>query len=143
MVLGQLAVGEPPGVHEIELRRYRCLGCGAIVVVGPWDLLPRVLYSLVTVVLALAQWAMGSTKASVRAQLGAFSVIGNSTLNGWPSLRRWAGWGPSGKLFPEVKAAVDGTLRERAARWVQILAGVGPPDLPLPLRALTGAKHYR
>ena len=54
MVLGLLGVGESPGVHEIEVRRYRCLGCRAILTVGPWDLLPGMLYSLATIVVALA-----------------------------------------------------------------------------------------
>jgi len=143
MVLGQLDVGEPAGVQEIELRRYRCLGCGTVLVVGPWDLLPGMLYSLVTVVLALAHWALGTKTGSVRARLGAFAVVGVAGRLSWRSLRRWSQWAAEGLLLANVRASVSGTRRERAARWVHILAGVGPPELPLPVRALAGAKHYR
>jgi len=143
MVLGVLSVEGALGVHQIALRRYRCLGCRAILVVGPWDLLPDLLYSLVTVVVALAQWALGATKASVRAQLGAFSVVGVSTLRGWPSLRRWADRAAQGRLLAEVGVSISGSRRGRAARWVHILAGAGPPESSLAVRALAGAKHYR
>lgn len=143
VVLGQLDADGSRGVHEIVVRRYRCLSCGAILVVGPWDLLPRMLYSLVTVVVALACWALGSTKASVRAQLGAFAITGDSTKHDWRSLRRWASHAVEGQLFAEVSASLGGTLRERAARWVHILSGAGPPEESLSLRALAGAKHYR
>src|SRR5690606_17527037 len=111
MVLGVLSVEGALGVHQIALRRYRCLGCRAILVVGPWDLLPDLLYSLVTVVVALAQWALGATKASVRAQLGAFSVVGVSTLRGWPSLRRWADRAAQGRLLAEVGVSISGSRR--------------------------------
>src|SRR5690606_21221113 len=103
-VFGVLAVDESPGVHEIELRRYRCLGCGAVLVVGPWDLVPGMLYGLATIVLALAQWTLGSARASVRAQFGAFSVVGVSTRGDWPSLRRWARRAAQGQLLTEVCA---------------------------------------
>jgi len=143
MVLGALGAGDSGAVHEILLRRYRCLGCGAVLTVGPRDLLPGMLYSLVTVVVALAQWGQGATTSSVRAQLGAFSVIGNATLHDWCSLRRWARRAAGVKLLGEVCVQISGTLRERATRWVCILTGAGPPGDLLPLRALAGARHYR
>lgn len=142
-VFGVLGVGEGPGVHELELRRYRCLGCNAVLVVGPWDLVPGMLYGLTTVVLALAQWALGSTRASVRAQFGAFSVIGVSTRGDWPSLRRWACRAAEGHLLMKVCVSLTGTRRQRSARWIHILAGAGPPEGKLGTRALAGAKHFR
>ena len=142
-MLGQLDVAGSAGVHEIVLRRYRCLGCGAVLTVGPWDLLPGMLYSLLTVVVALARWATGHTKASVRAQHGAFTVVGVTERQSWPSLRRWGHWATAGRLLGAVSVSVSGTLRERVRRWVHILAGAGPPDESLPLRALVGARHYR
>src|SRR5690606_28916633 len=90
MVLGGQGAGEPGGVGGGMLRRYQCQSCGAVLTVGPWDVLPGMLYSLVTVVVALAQWALGSTKASVRAQLGAFAVVGVAGKQNWRSLSRWA-----------------------------------------------------
>ena len=143
MVLGQLGVGEPRGVHEVELRRYRCLSCRAILVVGPWDLLPGMLYSLVTVVLALAQWGMGTATGSVRARLGAFAVVGLAGRLSWRSLRRWASRAAPGQVLERVDVSLGGTMRERAARWVHIVAGAGPPSHSLPLRALVGARHHR
>src|SRR5690606_37551350 len=131
------------GVHQIALRRYRCLGCRAILVVGPWDLLPDLLYSLVTVVVALAQWALGATKASVRAQLGAFSVVGVWTLTGWPSLRRWADRAAQGRLLAGVAVSISGSRRGPAAGWVHIRAGAGAPASSLAVRALAGANQDR
>src|SRR5690606_12455785 len=109
----------------------------------PWDLLPDLLYSLVTVVVGLAQWALGATKAAGRAQLGAFSVVGVLTRRGRPALRRSAGRAAQGRLLAELGAAGSGSGRGRAARWVHILAGAGPPESSLAVRALAGAKHYR
>lgn len=143
MVLGQLDISERPGVHELVLRRYRCRGCGAVLTVGPWDLLPGMLYSLVTVVVALAQWGLGCKTASVRAQLGAFAVIGVAGRQSWRSLRRWAHRAAEGLVLSQVSVAVGVTRRERAARWVHILSGAGPPGPSPPLRALAGAKHFR
>jgi hypothetical protein len=101
------------------------------------------LYSLVTVVLALAQWAQGTTTGSVRAQLGAFAVVGLAGRLSWRSLRRWACRAGEGQLLVQVGVSLGGTVRARAARWVHIVSGAGPPELPLPLRALAGARHYR
>lgn len=143
MVLGALGAGEAGAVHEITLRRYQCQSCGAVLTVGPWDLLPGMLYSLVTVVLALARWGRGQSMASVRAHLSAFAVVGVSAQGRWASLRRWTRCATEGQLLSELNASLSGTLRQRAHRVVQILAGAGPPDSGLAERALHGARHFR
>lgn len=88
MVLGVFDEGERSAVHEVDLRRYRCLSCHAVSVVGPWDILPGMLYTLLTVVLALAKWAQGCSEGSVRAQLGVFPIVGVTAQGDWASLRR-------------------------------------------------------
>lgn len=143
MVLGALTEHEKPGVHEITVRRYRCLECGSVLVVGPWDLLPGMFYALVTVVLALARWAEGASLASVRAQLGAFSVVGVAAQVGWTSLLRWAHRATRGELLVRLKTPVTGTKRQRALRAVHILAGAGPPAVALASRAVAGVKLFR
>lgn len=143
MVLGALTEHEKPGVHEITVRRYRCLKCRSVLVVGPWDLLPGMLYTLVTVVVALAHWAQGASLASVRERLGVFPVIGVAAQGSWASLLRWSERAARGELLARLKTAVTGTRRQRTLRAVHILAGAGPPAVALASRAVVGAKHFR
>lgn len=143
MVLGVFAEDDKPGVHEISVRRYRCLNCRSILVVGPWDLLPSMYYTLVTVVLALARWAQGETQSSVRARFGAFRVVGVAAQCSWASLLRWAARAARGKLLARLKVDAAGTRRQRAHRAVQILAGAGPPDATLTSRSVVGVQHFR
>lgn len=127
MVLGALGVGEAPGVYELNLRRYRCRSCGSVLVVGPYDVLPKVLYGLVTVMAALARWGHGWALSVVRAQLGAWSLVGISAQGTWASVRRWAWLASKGRLLVDVSTGVSGSLRQRAYRIVMILSGAGPP----------------
>jgi hypothetical protein len=93
---GPDAVDGVPFDDEVPTRRYRCLGCGAVVTVLPVGLLPRTRYRPTAVVLALALWALGTRLASaaVRRRVSATGTVAHEAGRGWASLRRWArrGW---------------------------------------------------
>lgn len=140
-VLGALAVGEPAATHTLRVRRYLCRLCGAVTTVGPWDLLPGWLYSLVAVVLVLVRWACGEPVAALRAQLAGTPQHGFGEPGQWASLRRWARLAVSGQLFTGLSCSLTGTLRTRAERVVQNLADAAPPEGSTLERAVQGARR--
>lgn len=81
-------------------------------------------YSIPAINLALALWALRKfTAAAVRRQISPIKLIGPADT-GWPSLRRWA----------RRYGVGDGTLRERAERYVQRMLARSP--LPATLHAI-------
>ena len=115
-VWGALAPGERPSLIEVAGRRFRCLECSCVCLVVPRGVWPGHVYLGTAVVLALARWAFAmQPPSSVRAALSPLRRVGHSVV-GWPSLRRWARRYGQG----------DGTLRQRAARFVQGLLATSP-----------------
>ena len=110
------------------LRRYRCLSCGAVVMVVPRGVLRRRLYSAGAIALALALWGVADLSAApVRARVSPLRIVGATASAGWASLRRWSRAVRAGRLFPVVRAPpADMTLREVAARAATTLAAFAP-----------------
>lgn len=123
---GPVELGAPPAVIGIRARRYRCLGCGAVIVVVPRGVARRRLYSAGAIALALAAWAVsGQTPAAVRGRVSPHRIIGPTAASGWASLRRWSRAVRAGRLFPVVRASPESaTLRQVAARAATTLAAV-------------------
>ncbi len=65
-VLGPLSASGKPEQVVLLVRRYRCRGCGAIVMSMPRGMLRRMLYGAVAVGMALALWVQGAASAAVR-----------------------------------------------------------------------------
>ncbi len=121
----------PDGLPELIgllVRRYRCLACGAVVMVVPRGVLRRRLYSASAVALALALF--GSARLApveVRARLSPLRIVGATAASGWASLRRWSRAVRAGRLFPAVRALpAEATLRQVAARTATTLAAYAP-----------------
>lgn len=115
-------VGGDPVERVLELRRYHCQRCHAVVTVGPRGLLPGRLYTAAALVLALWLWAVGSRPdPDVRAATCPVADEGLSRPERWTTLRGWAKAAREGRLWPGLAMAADWTLREsagRLARWV-------------------------
>lgn len=91
--------GAPPEQVEIEVRRYRCRACTAILTVGPKGLVPRRWYGAGAIAGALAAYARGETTPSVRATTAPHGPTGPSAMERWITLVRWLDAIERGALF--------------------------------------------
>ena len=144
-VRGPAGLNARPGVVPIEARRYRCLPCGAVVVVLPFEVVPRRHYSASAIGFALALWGLvRETARAVRRRVSGASSLGFDAT-GWVTLRRWATAVRGGRLFASVPAAApSATLREVAAVAATGLAASADSTtrhLPIEQRAFLGAAH--
>jgi hypothetical protein len=145
-VCGPPAPGEPAAALVITGRRYRCVCCGAVLLVVPREVLPRRQYSASAIALALALWGLvGATALAVRRRISPAKEVGFTASTGWVTLRRWTKAVRQGDLFPSTPpAAPSATLRNVAALAATALAAnADPTTRPLPLahRAFLGAAH--
>ncbi len=108
-------------------RRYRCTGCGAIVLVVPRGVAARRQYSQAAISMALAMWGLlAMTADEVRQRVCTWRVRGEASA-GWSTLQRWA---------QAARTCAGPTLREVAGRAAQIAVGRAPPgDRGAPLWA--------
>lgn len=142
---GPPAPGELPVTIGVQLRRYLCLECGAVIAVVPRGILRRRLYSAGAISWALALFgALRLPPAQVRARVSPWSRPGATAASGWLSLRRWAAAVQDGRLFPGApRPAAEASLREVAARVAAALAAAAPPGSTgsLDTLAFAGAAH--
>ena len=115
----------------LACRRYRCTGCGAVVLVVPRGVAPRRHYGHAAIAFALALWALGGAPAAaVRRRVCAWPVTG-AAATGWRTLRRWADAARTALGLADRRAA--------AARAAQIAAGRAPPRIAGPVWELAYA----
>jgi hypothetical protein len=105
----------------LQLRRYRCRSCGAVVTVAPHGLLPRMLYSGAAVALALSEWA-SQRIATWRLRAGVSPRRGSACEreHGWRAVARWA---HSAQRWWSWLRVEPGRARDRALQIAQQLAG--------------------
>lgn len=113
-----------PLIRSVLTRRYLCVACGAMIVVGPRGLAPRRLFSTTAVAFAMALFGLcGQSAFAVRRQVSPWSVVGATAASGWGSLKRWARAIRDGQLFGELRRCPAGwSLRQVAARAAAALA---------------------
>lgn len=124
-----LQAAGPSKTLEVVLRRYFCVRCSGITMVGPRGVVPRHLYGLGTILVALWMWSMWPLPArKVRDALRPWRRSGDACIGRWASLERWAQrlpWPNKLELPPGLRP------REMARRRVQVAlsyAPTGPPD---------------
>jgi len=144
IVLGPGGPEEAPALVEVAARRYRCLPCGAVVIVVPRGVMGRWQYSAAAVGLALALWGLvGATAAAVRLRISPSRIVGETAASGWATLQRWARAVRDGDLFPSVgPLGAAATLRAVAAAAARGLSACSNPTtrrLPVEQRAFLGA----
>jgi len=117
--------GEDPTSTTVLARRYRCLGCGAVLVVVPSGVGRGLRYTLEAVGHALALWGYArATAEAARRAVSTARARGFSAPGRWSSLRRWAARGT--QIFGSGAPSSGGTLRDRAARVATWLASQAP-----------------
>lgn len=136
LVFGVLVPGATAAIHEVLLRRFLCLHCGAVITVGPAEIGARLLYGLVTVALVLARWGSGVPLPVLRREFAVGQVWGPSGAATWRSVRRWTASAAAGRIWPSVSTMLVGTRRALALRITWLLGGAGPPGEALELRAV-------
>jgi hypothetical protein len=145
-VCGPPAPGEAPALVVVAGRRYRCVCCGAVLLVVPRGMLARRRYSASAIGFALALWGLVlATAAEVRRLVNPMTIVGLSALGRWATLRRWARAVGEGRLLPGApRREGAATLRQVAASAASALAArAAPTTRPLPIehRAFVGAAH--
>ena len=125
----------------LDLRRYRCRHCDAVITVVPRGVLPHRVFSACAIAMALALWALLHVPAhAVRARINPALFVGATAAARWLQLRRWAQQLPA--LFPALRLRTRDAPRDLAAEAASALAGYAPPSLrttPLPAQAFVGA----
>lgn len=130
----------------IEARRFRCVPCGAVIIVVPREVHGRRVYSTSAIGFALALWGLVlATAAEVRRRVSPAKILGPTAVTGWATLRRWARDVARGGLFPPAPdPGPAASLRSIAARTATVLAASADPTtraLPSEQRAFLGAAH--
>lgn len=132
--------GRRSTIVVVNVRRYECLRCGAVMTVVPSAVLARMLYTATAIGLSLALYGIdGLTAREVRKTVCAWPVIGASST-GWRSLRRWMA--TASVLWSCVRAAPDSWgPRQRAERAATTLIAHAPFSQPRADAAFVGAAH--
>jgi hypothetical protein len=144
-VRGPLEPGGEPTTLAVDVRRYRCSACQAVVTVLPRGLVPRRHFSSAAIGQALLRYGqMQQSQREVRQHTSPWRVVGEAAVTGWVTLRRWLEALQSGRLFAQVRASpATFTARERAERAAQTLAAQAPASmahLPLMEQVFAGAQ---
>ncbi|WP_437753069.1 hypothetical protein [Sorangium sp. So ce1389] len=131
---------------SVTVRRYRCLSCGAVLLVVPRGVLGRRAYSAAAIGFALALWGLAlATAAEVRRRVCPAKILGQSAVTGWATLRRWARDVARRNLFAEAPdPGPSASLRQSAASAAASFAASADPTtraLPIEHRAFFGAAH--
>lgn len=121
-VRGPRGPREAPVQVLVQLRRYRCRACRAVLVVGPQGLLRGRWYGGGAIGLALALYAQGAPSARVRARTCPSRVVGCSARERWVTLTRWVECARRGELFSGMAGAVGLTRREVAEQVLLVLS---------------------
>lgn len=122
---GPLAHGGSASVIVLLLRRYLCVGCGAVTVVVPRGVLPSMRYHAVAIALALALWSSEQWPGwRVHEAVSPHAGVGNERMHGWRSLSRWAR--SSRRLWPWLRDPPAGNARAAALHAARSIATKAP-----------------
>lgn len=110
---GPASVGQLPSLRQIVVRRYRCRGCGGVLVVVPRGVLPRRHFSAGAIALALFRLAGGARVVDIRCEVG-----GQGETAAWPTMRRWLRAGRQSRLWASVRESPPDWGRRRVAERI-------------------------
>jgi hypothetical protein len=142
---GPLAPELPPTTSELDVRRYLCQNCGAIIMVVPRGVMPRRHFSSTAIALALALYGIAKKSLRQTRQLiSPWTTVGDAAYTGWAALPRWIRAVRDCSMFVFVRA-IPATMsaRQAAERAATTLAARASPTLshlPLIEQAFAGAQ---
>lgn len=114
------------GIKVLQVRRYRCLGCGAVITVVPRGVAARRHFGAGTIGLGLLLRGRGETQSKIRDRLGG---LGAPEDCGWRTLRRWSDAVGRGALLQRLIAIPLADATARAARAAAIISTYVEPML--------------
>lgn len=137
-IRGPPTVDGRPTTDVIDVRRFECQRCGAVMTVVPREVLRGVLYAASAIGLALFLYGVdGLSARKVRERVSVFPAQDASTP-GWPTLRRWIARAES--LWRLERAPLpNGSTRQRAERAAMQLVAHAPIAGKLAICAFDGA----
>lgn len=125
--LGPASPGGDCEARQLDLRRYRCVHCGAVMVAVPRGLLPRRRYLAAVIGLAIGLWGLrGLATPEVRERVARGSKPG--TGKRWRTLERWVVDAAAG-AFARVTVTAGHDRRSTAGRVATCLLGFVPPGM--------------
>lgn len=107
------------GIIIVRVRRFRCLGCGAVITVVPRGVAARRHFGAGSLGLGLFLLGRGESYRKIRDRLGG---LGPPEDRGWRTLRRWGSAAGRGALLGRLAAMPIAGPRKRAARVAGIIA---------------------
>ena len=108
-VLGPSQLGQQPVALALQVRRFLCLVCGAVMTVVPRGVVSTRLYCAVAIMLGLALWAIRKlSTAAVREQVSPWQAVAEPRQ--WAMPARWVRAVRQARLFAEQ-------VRPAPARW--------------------------
>ena len=117
-VLGPGSATSAPARTVVQMRRYRCRSCRAILLVGPRGLVARRWYGAGAIALAFVAYARGETTAAVRRRTSPSKLVGGSARERWVTLLRWLDAAGRGDLFAVSNLGAPG--RRQVAEQVSL-----------------------
>jgi hypothetical protein len=144
LVYGPLDAGGAAEQVTVQVRRYRCSACGAIVVVVPRGLLPRRRYAATAIGWVLARVGLeGATTPTVRVEVCSCTNLGVAAAERWLAPSRWIEASRRGQLFPRLghhgAESSRAQVAERTAMQLVSLSPRGRADERAPHMAFRGA----
>ena len=94
-----MAAAGCPESAVLQVRRYRCRACKAILLVGPLGLVRGRWYGAGAIALALEAYARDETSVSIRRRVSPSATVGASARERWVTLVRWIEATRDGRLF--------------------------------------------
>ena len=114
------------GIQVLQVRRYRCLGCGAVITVVPRGVAARRHFGAGTIGLGLLLRGRGESQRNIRGRVGG---LGPPEDYGWRTLRRWSDAVGRGALLQRLIAIPLADATARAARAAAIISTYAAPSL--------------
>lgn len=144
----QLRGPREPGAKPEELtiiqRRFRCIECGAVMVVAPAHVLRYRLFSSVAIVSAMVLYGVDLiTAVQVRRRISPWQVVGAAGAHTWKTLSRWLVAAQSNALLPLTRP-LPARPRAAASAAAWMLTALAPPTFrvySLAHQAVAGAVH--
>jgi hypothetical protein len=122
---GPMSATAAPTIETVDVRRYLCVRCDAVITVAPCEVEPRRHYTRPAIVLGLALWGLfGEGAAVVRRTVSPWRIKATA---GWPTLRRWVAAVARQTLIPMARPASTATARAIAASAAQVALACVPP----------------
>ena len=120
-VLGPVAAHGVPMQQLLQVRRYRCRSCTAVLVDGPRGLVAGRWYGAGAIGVALARFALGETHAAVRRAVSPLRWQGIAATERWITLVRWLDAVEAGRLL-DIRIPVGLGRRGVAEHAARVLA---------------------